>query len=115
MLEPLWEDLYAHLKRQSVPLRGIWIADVSNQGASGVLNEDVQGDTGNFSFATWFGVYSANERTTTVSWYDHSRDILHMVNHFRDEMPRPLIGVAHSIGCAVMSVIIVSPMRRIVY
>jgi hypothetical protein len=60
MLEPLWEDLYAHLKRQSVPLRGIWIADVSNQGASGVLNEDVQGDNSNFSFATWFSVYRDN-------------------------------------------------------
>lgn len=60
MLEPLWDDLYAHLKEQSVPLRGIWIADVSNQGASGVLNEDVQGDTSNFSFATWFTVYRDN-------------------------------------------------------
>ncbi|KAL3480180.1 Alpha/beta hydrolase family-domain-containing protein [Aspergillus californicus] len=78
--EPLWEDLYRQLQRQSVPLRGIWVADVSNQGASGVLNEDVQGDR--------------------INWYDHSRDLLHMVNHFRDEIPRPIIGVAHSMGCA---------------
>ncbi|KAL4934295.1 putative toxin biosynthesis protein [Aspergillus undulatus] len=74
------EDLYRQLQSQSVPLRGIWVADVSNQGASGVLNEDVQGDQTN--------------------WYDHSRDLLHMVNHFRDEIPRPIIGVAHSMGCA---------------
>ncbi|KAL2833134.1 putative toxin biosynthesis protein [Aspergillus pseudoustus] len=80
ILEPLWEDLYAQLKKQSVPLRGIWIADVTNQGASGVLNENVLGDQTN--------------------WYDHSRDLLHMVNHFRDEMPRPIIGVAHSMGSA---------------
>ncbi|KAJ5979562.1 toxin biosynthesis protein [Penicillium waksmanii] len=79
LFEPFWEHLYAHLKRCSVPLRAIWIADVSNQGASGVLNEAVQGDT--------------------TPWYDHSRDLLHMVNHFRDEMPRPMIGVAHSMGC----------------
>ncbi|KAJ5594735.1 toxin biosynthesis protein [Penicillium hispanicum] len=80
LYEPLWGHLYAHLKKQSVPLRGIWMADVSNQGASGVLNEDIQGDT--------------------THWYDHSRDLLHMVNHFRDDMPRPIIGVAHSMGCA---------------
>ncbi|PWY91036.1 hypothetical protein BO70DRAFT_349548 [Aspergillus heteromorphus CBS 117.55] len=78
--EPLWEDLYAQLKKQSVPLRGIWVADVSNQGASGVLNEYTQGDN--------------------THWFDHSRDLLHMTNHFRDEMPRPIIGIAHSMGCA---------------
>lgn len=42
--EPLWEDLYNQLKKQSVPLRGIWVADPSNQGSSGILNENVQGD-----------------------------------------------------------------------
>ena len=42
--EPLWEDLYAQMKQHSIPLRAIWVADVSNQGASGVLNEDIQGD-----------------------------------------------------------------------
>ncbi|KAF5866560.1 hypothetical protein ETB97_011445 [Aspergillus alliaceus] len=78
--EPLWEDLYSQLKRLSVPLRGIWVADTSNQGASATLNEHVQGDQTN--------------------WYDHSRDLLHMINHFRDQMPRPLIGVSHSMGCA---------------
>lgn len=38
------EDLYAQLKKRSIPVRGIWIVDASNQGASGVLNEHVQGD-----------------------------------------------------------------------
>ncbi|KAJ5155771.1 toxin biosynthesis protein [Penicillium capsulatum] len=80
LYEPLWERLSAQLKTQSVPLRAIWIADVSHQGASGVLNEEIQSDTTN--------------------WYDHSRDLLHMVNHFREEFPRPIIGVAHSMGCA---------------
>ncbi|PYH95570.1 putative toxin biosynthesis protein [Aspergillus ellipticus CBS 707.79] len=78
--EPLWEDLHAQLKKQAIPIRGIWIADVSNQGASGVLNEYIQGDN--------------------THWFDHSRDLLHMTNHFRDEMPRPIIGIAHSMGCA---------------
>jgi hypothetical protein len=48
LFEPFWEHLYAHLKKRSVPLRAIWIADVSNQGTSGVLNEAVQGDTSLF-------------------------------------------------------------------
>jgi hypothetical protein len=39
--EPLWEALNARLKGR---IRGIWIADCSHQGASGVLNEHVQGD-----------------------------------------------------------------------
>ncbi|GIJ84827.1 hypothetical protein Asppvi_003678 [Aspergillus pseudoviridinutans] len=78
--EPLWEDLYAQLNKRSIPVRSIWIADISNQGASGVLNEHVQGDN--------------------TPWHDHSRDLLHMVNHFRDDITRPIIGVAHSMGCA---------------
>ncbi|KAH3510194.1 hypothetical protein KXV55_002997 [Aspergillus fumigatus] len=73
------EDLYAQLKKRSIPVRGIWIADASNQGASGVLNEHVQGDN--------------------TPWHDHSRDLLHMINHFRDDIARPIIGVAHSMGC----------------
>ncbi|RHZ57474.1 putative toxin biosynthesis protein [Aspergillus thermomutatus] len=78
--EPLWQDLYARLRKCSIPVRGIWIADVSHQGASGVLNEHVQGDN--------------------PHWHDHSRDLMHMINHFRDDIARPIIGVAHSMGCA---------------
>ncbi|PYH40573.1 putative toxin biosynthesis protein [Aspergillus saccharolyticus JOP 1030-1] len=80
LYEPLWEELYAQMKLHSIPLRAIWVADVSNQGASGVLNEYVQGDH--------------------THWFDHSRDLLHMVNHFRDEISRPIVGFAHSMGCA---------------
>lgn len=32
------------------------------------------------------------------SWFDHSRDLLQMVNHFRSEMPRPIVGIGHSMG-----------------
>ncbi|KAJ6014417.1 hypothetical protein N7540_009008 [Penicillium herquei] len=78
--EPIWEDLYADLKKKQIPLRGIWVADGTNHAASGVLNEYLQGDQ--------------------ASWYDHSRDLLYMINHFRDQIPRPIIGVAHSMGCA---------------
>lgn len=39
--EPLWDDLY---KASDLKIRAIWIADSSHQGASGVLNESLQGD-----------------------------------------------------------------------
>ncbi|KAG8529643.1 uncharacterized protein KY384_005124 [Bacidia gigantensis] len=39
--EPLFEDL---LRSSRGRIRSIWIADASHQGASGVLNEDIQGD-----------------------------------------------------------------------
>lgn len=29
---------------------------------------------------------------------DHSRDLLHMINTFRDQMPQPIVGVGHSMG-----------------
>lgn len=38
--EPLWEEL---LQTTSIPIKSIWIADCSNQGASGVINENITG------------------------------------------------------------------------
>lgn len=32
------------------------------------------------------------------SWLDHPRDLLHMINHFRKDMPQPLVGIGHSYG-----------------
>ncbi|KAJ5716879.1 alpha/beta-hydrolase [Penicillium malachiteum] len=32
------------------------------------------------------------------SWMDHTSDLLNMINQFRDQMPRPLIGIGHSAG-----------------
>lgn len=40
----------------------------------------------------------------TASWFDHPRDLLHLVNVKRAEMPRPIIGVGHSMGGAHLSV-----------
>lgn len=33
-----------------------------------------------------------------ASWFDHPRDLLHMINHFRSQIPRPLVGIGHSMG-----------------
>ncbi|KAJ5109723.1 hypothetical protein N7532_002368 [Penicillium argentinense] len=54
------------------------IADVWNQGQSGILNEDILGND--------------------PGWFDHSRDLLRLINEKQDEMPHPLIGIGHSMG-----------------
>ena len=78
LYEPLWEDLYHILEKRGHDIQSIWIADVAHQGTSGVLNQQMLGND--------------------PGWNDHARDLLHMVNHFRGEMPRPLVGIGHSMG-----------------
>ena len=56
------------------------MADVSHQGESGVLNEGLLGND--------------------PGWFDHSRDLLHLINLKRDQMPRPIMGIGHSMGGA---------------
>jgi len=33
-----------------------------------------------------------------VIWFDHTRDLMHMVNHFRSEMIQLIVGFGHSMG-----------------
>lgn len=49
LYEPFFELLVSELRKAKVLVRGIWIADVANQNASGVLNEDLLGDQRTFS------------------------------------------------------------------
>ena len=35
-------------------------------------------------------------------WFDGSRDYLHMINVFRKEMVRPIVGIGHSLGTVQM-------------
>jgi hypothetical protein len=44
LYEPFWEDLYAASKSQGFNIRAIWMADVSNEGQSGIINEGILGD-----------------------------------------------------------------------
>lgn len=44
LYEPLWEELLVCSRRSGYRIRGIWIADMAHQGASGVLNEDCYGN-----------------------------------------------------------------------
>ncbi|KAK5465053.1 hypothetical protein LTS15_001616 [Exophiala xenobiotica] len=78
LYEPLWDDIHARSKKNGFRIRSIWIADVAHQGHSSVLNEHLLGNDPN--------------------WNDHPRDLLHMINMKREQMPRPLIGIGHSMG-----------------
>ncbi|PYI24041.1 toxin biosynthesis protein [Aspergillus japonicus CBS 114.51] len=80
LYEPLWEEIYARSKANGFRIRSIWMADVAHQGESSVLNEDLLGND--------------------PSWFDHPRDLLHLLNVKRKEMPRPIVGVGHSMGGA---------------
>ncbi|KAL8243776.1 hypothetical protein R6Q59_010034 [Mikania micrantha] len=80
LYEPLWEDLLSRTQINGFKIRNIWMADVAQQGASGVLNENLLGND--------------------PGWFDHSRDLLNLINLKRNEMPRPLIGIGHSMGGA---------------
>jgi pimeloyl-ACP methyl ester carboxylesterase len=80
LYEPLWEEILNKSKAAGFGIRGIWIADVAQEGQSSVINEKTLG--------------------INQSWFDHPRDLLHMINYFRESMPRPLVGVGHSMGGA---------------
>ncbi|KAK1144787.1 hypothetical protein N8T08_004798 [Aspergillus melleus] len=84
LYEPLWDELLQRSKEsKSLHIRSIWIADMVNMGMSGILNED--------------------KLSTDCSWMDFSRDLLLMVNHFRDQMPRPIVGLGHSFGGTIIT------------
>lgn len=44
MYEPLWDDILLQARRHGLSIRNIWIADVSFQGQSSVINEALLGN-----------------------------------------------------------------------
>ncbi|EAW10659.1 putative toxin biosynthesis protein [Aspergillus clavatus NRRL 1] len=80
LYEPLWEEIHARSRANGFRIRSIWMTDVAHQGQSSVLNEDLLGND--------------------PSWFDHPRDLLHLVNVKHKEMPRPIVGIGHSMGGA---------------
>ncbi|KAF9888899.1 hypothetical protein FE257_008269 [Aspergillus nanangensis] len=78
LYEPLWDEIYHRLQAKGIAIRGIWIADIAHQGQSGVVNESKLGND--------------------PSSLDHARDLLLMINDFRDQLPRPIVGIGHSMG-----------------
>ncbi|KAL2128632.1 hypothetical protein VTI74DRAFT_8919 [Chaetomium olivicolor] len=85
LYEPLWDDLYKLVSKNGIRIRAIWIADMWNQGQSGVLNEKIL----------------AND----PSWFDNARDLMALINEKREEMPHPLVGVGHSMGAAQLTLL----------
>ncbi|KAE8400208.1 Alpha/Beta hydrolase protein [Aspergillus pseudonomiae] len=79
LYEPLWDEIYHRLKQNGVHIRSIWMADAPNMGMSGVINED------------------------KISLDYSARDLLLMINHFRNQMPRPLVGIGHSFGGNILA------------
>ncbi|KAL9049285.1 MAG: hypothetical protein Q9162_007300 [Coniocarpon cinnabarinum] len=46
----------------------------------------------------------------SASYLDWARDTLLMINHFREEMPRPLVGLGHSMGaCSLVNTALFHP------
>ncbi|KAK3303056.1 Alpha/beta hydrolase family-domain-containing protein [Chaetomium strumarium] len=91
LYEPLWDDLHKRTPQSGIRIRSIWIADMWNQGQSGVLNEKILGND--------------------PSWWDHSRDLMHLINEKQDEMPQPLVGIGHSMGGAQLALLALSHPR----
>ncbi|KAL2151421.1 hypothetical protein VTH82DRAFT_6519 [Thermothelomyces myriococcoides] len=83
LYEPLWDEVYKRITKSGIRIRSIWIADMWNQGQSGVLNEKILGND--------------------PSWLDHTRDLANLINLKRDEMPHPLVGIGHSMGAAQLT------------
>ena len=48
MYEPLWDEIHKRSSKAGFRIRSIWIADIWNQGQSGVLNEKILGNERGF-------------------------------------------------------------------
>ena len=80
LYEPLWEELYRHLRSKGLRIRTVYIADAAWQGQSGHLNRSKLGND--------------------PSWFDYTHDIHHMINLLRPTPP--VIGMGHSFGAAAI-------------
>ena len=80
LYEPYFVELLHRTRKANVRIRSIWIADMFNLGESAVANWENLG--------------------CDATWVDHSRDLWCMINHFRAQMPKPIIGLGHSVGCS---------------
>ena len=83
LYEPFFDVFLQQSSTHNFRIRSIWIAEASNQGASGVINERTQGDD--------------------PSPFDYPRDLLHMINLFREEFPSPIVGIGHSMGATALT------------
>ncbi|OQE36063.1 hypothetical protein PENCOP_c012G07992 [Penicillium coprophilum] len=78
LYEPLWDELLKDAN--GFHIRGIWVADVTSMNQSGIQDE--------------------NKLSMDCSRMDH---LFLMINHFREQMSRPLVGIGHSFGGNISS------------
>ncbi|KAG7001972.1 hypothetical protein G7Y79_00030g065050 [Physcia stellaris] len=78
-----YEPFYDELLNRGLPIRAVWAMDVAHHGASYLLNENIIGDEPN--------------------WFDSSRDLMQMVNHFQELMPPPLVAIGQSWGSVTIA------------
>lgn len=101
LYEPLWEDLLKASEKAGYGIRSIWMADVANQGASYVLNESKTGnDRRLLLFLKTHLAKMLTRATTTANFSDHARDLLCLINTYRTEFTRPIVGMGHSMGAS---------------
>ncbi|KAJ5102989.1 hypothetical protein N7532_003518 [Penicillium argentinense] len=79
LYEPLFEEIFRRCSRSGMKIRSIWIADMFNVGESAVANTDNLG--------------------CDPAWIDHAHDLWSVINFFKSEMAKPIIGLGHSYGC----------------
>ncbi|RCI13341.1 hypothetical protein L249_1207 [Ophiocordyceps polyrhachis-furcata BCC 54312] len=91
LYEPLWDEVYQLLAHRGVRVRSVWIADMWNQGQSGVLNEKMLGND--------------------PSWFDHARDLMSLINQKLDDIRHPIVGIGHSMGATQLSLLSLSHPR----
>ena len=86
LTKELYEPLFCSLLdasestrlRQPFRIRAIWIADMAQMGYSADLNADRLGKH--------------------LNYFDHSRDLFHIINTFCASMPPPRVALGHSLG-----------------
>lgn len=86
----IYEPFYDELLQRGLRIRAVWSMDTAHHGASYLLNEGIIGDE--------------------PHWFDSSRDLLQMINHFQELMPPPLLAMGLSWGCvSIVSLTIFHP------
>lgn len=87
--------------KEGLKIRSIWAADPAHQAESNIINGGRLGIDRELTRRS--PVVSRDSSLTDgdppASHIDHSRDLLHLINVKRDDMPRPIVAIGHSAGC----------------
>ncbi|RDA93536.1 hypothetical protein CP533_3970 [Ophiocordyceps camponoti-saundersi (nom. inval.)] len=108
LYEPLWDEIYQLLGQRGVRVRSVWIADMWNQGQSGVLNEKMLGNDRNPPASS---DESSLADLIAASWFDHARDLMSLINQKLDDIRHPIVGIGHSMGATQLSLLSLSHPR----